>query len=111
MISKAEAKMIEDPQEQMLKGVPIGNLMHRNWKCLRLEPFRRSKAEEELVQMSKIAEEQLGQNHPEWTRALVPMMSLGGGGHDHSHKRSKVETFERIMRPNKGREDQRQNLH
>ena len=30
------------------------------------------------------------------------MMSFGGA-HDHSHKRSKVETFEWIMRPASGR--------
>ena len=55
----------------MLEGVPIGNLMHRNWKC---------KADEELIMMSKVAEQELGHNHPDWTRALVPMMSFGGGG-------------------------------
>ena len=78
--------MIEYPQPQMLEGVPIGNLMHRNWKCQRLEAFKRDKAEEELIMMSKVAEQHLGQHHPEWTRALIPMMSFGGAAHDHSHK-------------------------
>ena len=56
--------------------------MHRSWKCPRLDPLRRSKADEDFVKMSKVAEERLGANHPEWTRALVPMMSLAreGGG-------------------------------
>ena len=44
LISRAEARMMEDPQPQMLVGVPNGNLMHRNWKCQRLEALRRSKA-------------------------------------------------------------------
>ena len=71
LVRNAEARMIEEPQQQMLTGVPTGNLMHRNWKCPRLDPIRRSKAEEVMVQMSKIAEEQLGPNHPEGTRDLV----------------------------------------
>ena len=45
LVSRAEARMIEDPQPRMLEGVPIGNLMHRNWKCERLEAFKRDKAE------------------------------------------------------------------
>ena len=53
--------------------------------------------------MSKLAEEQLGQNHPEWTRALVPMMSLASNGGTVNHERSKVETFEWIKRPEGGR--------
>ena len=52
LISRAEASMIEDPQPQMLVWVPAGNLMHRNWKCQRLEAFKRDKAEEELITMS-----------------------------------------------------------
>ena len=86
----------------MWAGVPTGNLMHRNWKCPRLDPFRRSKAEEEMVQMSKIAEEQLGPNHPEWTRALVPMMSLTREGDLRNRQRSKVATFEWVKRPEGG---------
>ena len=78
LVNKAETAMLEDPQEQMLAGVPTGNLMHRSWKCPRLDPLRRSKVSEELVAMSKVAEERLGANHPEWTRALVPMMSFKG---------------------------------
>ena len=77
--------------------------MHRSWKCPRLDSFRRSKADEQMVQMSRIAEQQLGANHPEWTRALVPMMSLDREGDLRNHQRSKTETFEWIMRPEGGR--------
>ena len=72
IVKEAEAKMLEDPQQQMLSGVLVSNLMHRSWRCPRLDMLRRSKAEDEMVQMSKVAEPQLGGNHPEWTRALVP---------------------------------------
>lgn len=77
--------------------------MHRSWKRPRLDSLRRSKADEEMVQMSRTDEEQLGANHPEWTRALVPMMSLDRKGDLRNHQRSQTETFEWIMRPEGGR--------
>ena len=53
--------------------------------------------------MSRLAEQQLGANHPEWTRALGPMMSLEGEGDLRNRQRPKTETFEWIMRPEGGR--------
>ena len=91
--------MIEEPQLQMLTGVPAGNLMHRSWKRPRPDSFRRSKADEEMVQVSRIAEQQLGANHPECTRPLVPMLSLDRERDLRNHQRSKTETFEWAMRP------------
>lgn len=80
IVKEVEAKMLQDPQPLMLSGVPSGNLMHRSWRHPRLDMLRRSKAEDEMVQMSKVVEQQLEGNHLEWTRALVSMMALGQEG-------------------------------
>ena len=44
IVKEAEAKILEEPQPQMLSGVPSGSLMHRTWRYPRLDKLRKSSA-------------------------------------------------------------------
>jgi hypothetical protein len=87
----AAEMMVTSPQTEMIIGVPVGTLMHRNWVCPTLQQPRQQHNSRGTILQATAGDRWHG--HPQFIRGLTPMISKP------KLPRSATETFHWGVRP------------